>query len=600
MKKFTKMFLAALLAVVVGGMLSTLLWVIVLLSVAGSSSNAVMVEPHSVLKIDMADNIVNAPSANPLAGIDLATMQTSRSLTLLNVLRALDAAKDDERIDGVYLNFTGTGSVSATSLEELRGAIADFRDQSDKWVVAYNDTYSQFSYYLASVADRVYIHPEGSMQWQGLSSTLLFFKGAMDKLGLKAEVFRPTVCKYKSAVEPYVRTDMSPANRAQMQELCDDMWAVLVEAVSASRGIAIEDLNRMAARLEVALPEDAVRLGLVDGVKYNDQMEEVFEELGAQRNVLGEIPAVSLGDYCSTVYPDVVPSAPQVGVIYADGEIADGDAEGVDGVIFGTTLASTLADVRKDESIKAVVLRVNSPGGSALASDVIWREMELLRAEKPVIVSMGDYAASGGYYISAPADAILADRMTLTGSIGVFGLFLDGGGMLKNKLGLTTDGVKTAPSADFGSGVAGMMLRSSTAAERQMIMKGVDRVYTTFTEKVAAGRNLPIDKVLDVAEGRVWSGTQATRNGLADGNGGLKAAIALAADRAGAGENFTVTEIMGEQSPFALIVQSLGVRLRALVLSDGERALMQEYNALQRALSRHGVQMLCPMQIRFE
>ncbi len=601
MTNFWKIFLATLLALVVSGILSTLMWVSILLSAAGGSGTTVSVEPHSILKIDMADNIVESPSVNPLAGFDLMTMQPTRSITMLKILRALDAAKSDNRIDGIYLNFTGAGSISATSLEELRAAIADFRKESGKWVVAYNDSYSQFSYWLASVADKVYLHPEGSLSWQGLASTLLFYKGAMDKLGLKAEVFRPTVCKYKSAVEPYIRTDMSPANRAQMQQLCDDMWAVLVGDIAASRNIPAADLNRMADRLEVALPEDAVRLGLVDGLMYNDQMETVFEELGAQRNILGELPAVSLGDYCSLLVPDADFHEPQVGIVYADGQIVDGDVEGgEDGVIYGTTLARTIADARKDEDIKAVVLRVNSPGGSALASDVIWREVELLRAEKPVIVSMAAYAASGGYYISCPADAILADRMTLTGSIGVFGLFVEGGDMLRNKLGLTTDGVKTAPSADFGHGVAGMMLRRSSAAERQMIMKGVDRVYTTFTGKVAAGRNLPIEKVLEVSEGRVWSGTRATEIGLADANGGLIAAVGLAADRAGIADNFRITEVLGELTPFEIFMQSLGGQVRMMTLSAEEKALMEEYGHVRRALTLEGVQALCPMRITFE
>ncbi len=598
--KFSKIFLAALLAVVAGSILSGLFWLVTLFSLAGSSAGAVSVMPHSVLKIDMADNIVDSPSANPFADIDFTTLQTTRSLTVLEVIRAIDAAKADSRIDGILLNFTGAGTISAAAIEELRGALLSFRAESGKWVVAYNDTYSQLSYYLASAADEIYIHPEGGMEWKGLSSTLLFYKGAMEKLGLNVEVFRPTACRYKSAVEPYIRKKMSEANRVQMQALCDDMWGSITEAVSLARGISVGRLNQIADRLEIALPSDAVRCGLVDGTLSNDEMEQKLVETGAVKNVLGEFSFVSLGDYCSMLLPDTHNLSSQIGIIYADGQIFDGDAEGVDGAVYGTALARTIADARRDDAVKAVVLRVNSPGGSALASDVIWREVELLKAEKPVIVSMGGYAASGGYYISCPADAILADRLTVTGSIGVFGLFLEGGEMLEDKLGLTFDGVRTNPSADFGSGVMGMMLRPSTAVERKMIMQGVDRVYSSFTGKVAAGRNLPLERVLEISEGRVWSGSRATEIGLADANGGLKEAIALAADRAGISDSFSITELLGEQTPMAALMRSLNMQLRTLTLSDTERTVLAEYDALRTAVSLRGVQALCPMRITFD
>ena len=596
--KFMKVFWAALAAVVVGGVLSSLLWMITIFSLAGAiGTTSVNVMPNSILRIDLADNITDSPSANPLSGVDFKTMQTTRNLTLLNVLRAIEAAKNDVRIKGIYINYSGDGSVSAAALEEMRAAIVDFK-QSGKFVVAYNDSYSQMGYYLASVADKVYMQPEGSFSWLGTSSTLLFFKGALDKLDISVEVFRPTVCKYKSAVEPYILNKMSEPNRQQVKNLCEDIWNIICEDVSASRGISKKELNLHADRMDVNFPEDALKYKFVDGILYQDQMEDAFAELGVKKSFTGEYEMVSLGDYCSIVGADMSNlSAPKVAIVYAEGQIVDG--EGVEDLVYGTTLAKTLASVRKDESVKSVVLRVNSPGGSALASDVIWREVELLKAAKPVIVSMGTYAASGGYYISAPADAILADRLTLTGSIGVFGLMMNGEDMLRRKLGITTDGVKTNPSADFGANVFGLSVRKNTPLERSILLRSVDKVYEAFTSKVAAGRNLPLSRVLEIAEGRVWSGIEAVKIGLADGNGGLREAIALAADKAGIADNFRVDEVHKEMTPFAVIMQTLGAQTRTLLLGDELSQVCDEYSSIRRIMLLEGVQTFCPYRVEF-
>ena len=527
------------------------------------------------------------------------SLEATKSYTLLNVLRAIEAAKEDPKIKGIYMNFTGAGGASTAIIEELRAAIVDFKE-SGKFVVAYNDTYSQVGYYLASAADKIYMQPEGGMSWVGLSATLMFYKGAMDKLGLSAEVFRPTVCKYKSAVEPYILNKMSDANRAQMQAMCDDMWGVMTQTIAEARGLDVKELNRLADDLELMFPEDALKYKLVDGLLYADQMDEVFENYGVQRNSEGEFDMVTLGEYCSLAKADLKNlTAPKIGIVYADGEIVDG--EGSDDKIYGTTLAQTIAKARKDDKIKAVVLRVNSPGGSALASDIIWREVDLLKKEKPVIVSMGSYAASGGYYISCPADAIVADKLTLTGSIGVFGMMIEGGDMLKNKLGITLDTVKTNPSADMGQAVFGVLqIRKCTPVERNTIIRSVDKVYETFTSKVAAGRNLPIEKVLDIAQGRVWSGSRAVGIGLVDANGGLKQAIAVAADKAGIADNFRVTEVLEELTPFAAFMQSLNAQVRTAISSDETNYIRSTYSTLEEILARQGVQAYCPYVVTVE
>ncbi|MBR3793742.1 MAG: signal peptide peptidase SppA [Alistipes sp.] len=581
-----KVFLASLGAVVVGSVLSVVFWLI-LFSGIGSmfgSTEKKAIPAEAILHIDLAESILDAPSKDPMASIDLMTMSPISQLTLFDALRALEAAAEDDRIKGIYINFTGAGSASMTILEELREGIERFK-QSGKWVVAYNDTYSQGGYYLASVADKIYMQPEGSFDWSGLAMNTIFYKGLIDKLGVDIDVLRPTVCKYKSAVEPYILTEMSAANRQQMQELVDQMWAVVVDAVSASRGISAEELNRLADEMAVVLPQQALEHKMIDGVKYADQMETLFEE----EYDIDEPAYVSLSEYASGLTVDTKRlSAPKVAIVYANGQVMDG--EGSDDNIYGYTLSRTLREVAEDDDVKAVVVRVNSPGGSALASDIIWREMENLKAEKPIIVSMGEYAASGGYYISAPADAIVADRSTLTGSIGVFGILPSFGDALKDKLGVTVDGVKTNRNAGMGTGFEALNSTQYTA-----MMQSVDRVYERFTSIVAEGRNLTIDRVLEIAEGRVWSGVEAQKIGLVDTCGGLTAALAIAVDKAELGEEYQIVEVVDEADGLMAILNSLSVKVRQQMTARTELgALYREYQQLQSVLDKEGVYALCP------
>lgn len=590
---FIKTFLAGLLAFVVGSFLFFFLWIVILVGIAGSMEKSVVVHPSSILKIDFSETLTDSPSTDPLGAIDLMTMRTKRNIPLFKALRAVEAARDDERIKGIYLRLNGGGGVEGMALlEELREAIAEFKT-SGKFVVAYNETYSQGQYYFASVADSIYMQPQGGMEWTGLAMNTMFYKGLFDKLDLKAEVFRPTACKYKSAVEPYITDKMSPANREQSQELVNSIWNTLAQTVAEARGIDAAKLDRIADRLEVSLADEALEHGFVDGLLFEDQMNDVFAELGVETNRDGDYEFISLGDYAAQVSADLKNiTADEVAIVYADGAIVDGEGTGKQ--VYGNTLAATLADVRADEKVKAVVLRVNSPGGSALASDVIWREMELLRAEKPVVVSMGSYAASGGYYISCPADVIVADKMTLTGSIGVFGMFLDTREALKNKLGITVDGVKSNASADFAA------TAPLTPLQRAMIMRGVDRVYETFTTYVAEGRNLPLDKVLDIAGGRVWTGADALGIGLIDTYGGLKTAIALAVDKAGLGDSYRVTEVIDAPMGFGAFLSSLNVSVREAFTRSSLGLMMEQYDRVREASSQQGVVMYCPYKYDFQ
>ncbi len=581
---FGKIFGAALLAVVVGGLVKMIMWIGVLSSMGSISGEGVAPIPEEgILKINLSLPVTDAPLKDPFAGFDFATMSSTSSMTLYNVLQALDAAKSDDRIKGIYIMGEGL-AMSATILEEVRAAVEEFK-QSGKFVIAHHDTYSQWQYYFSSVADKVYIHPEGSFSWTGAAATTTFFKGLIDKLGVKVEILRPTACKYKSAVEPYFLKEMSPANRAQMQSMVDAMWEEVTTTVSKARNLSVEELNAMADNLSVVLPEEAVEHKLVDSMLYSDQVVKLLET----EYVSEDFSFVDMSQYIASLTPDTKKlSAPQVAIVYANGQIVDG--EGSDDMIYGNTLAQTIKDVAEDDEVKAVVVRVNSPGGSALASDIIWREMKLLQEKKPIVISMGEYAASGGYYISAPADAIVADKMTLTGSIGVFGMMPTIGPALERHLGITFDGVKTNAHADMGSGIEPL-----DNTEYKAVMRGVDRVYGRFTSLVAEGRNLPLEKVLEIAEGRVWMGSQAQQIGLVDTCGGIKAAIAIAIDKAALGEDYRIVEWTDEVEGFAAILKSLNVKVRSAIRSQSEMGrLMEEYGKIEHLVSESGIHVYCP------
>ena len=588
---FGKIFLAALLAVVAGSALITIFWIALLSGVGAMMQPATKSVPESaILRIDFSENLVDAPSKNPMASFDFASMSANKELTIYKALRGVEAAADDERIKGIYIDVSGAGNLEVTALEELRDALVKFK-QSGKFIVAYSDIYLQWYYYLCTVADKIYIQPEGTFQWNGVALNTVFFKGLLDKLGVEIEILRPTACRYKSAVEPMFLTKMSDANREQMQQLATNMWGVLTDAVSKSRGVSVEKLNELADNLTVMLPQDAVEHKLVDATLYADQVEELFKsEYGIEKPNY-----VTLGDYAAALTPDVKKAAaPKVAIVYAQGEVLAG--RGSDDNIYGYTMAETIRKVADDDDVKAVVVRVNSPGGSALASDIIWREMELLQQKKPVIVSMGSTAASGGYYIAAPADAIVANQLTMTGSIGVFGTMPNAGNALENKVGITFDGVKSNTHADMGA-----IYSPLSQVERQAMMRGVDKVYERFTSLVAEGRNLTIERVLEIAEGRVWSGVEAQQIGLVDTCGGLDAALAIAVDKSGLGENFQIVEIKDELTGFMAMLEGMNVKVRQMLTSRSELGeLYGEYKRLESLIGKKDIHAACPYFIRIE
>ena len=586
---FFKTFLASLLAFFAANFVWFFLFLIVIGGVAAlAGASTTIVEPKSVLKIDLAESVVDQPVNDPLAGFDPMSMNVQKSVSNMQVMHAIEAAAQDENIEGIYINLTGTGTASAAMLEEMRNYIETFKNEG-KFVIAYNEMYTQGGYYLASVADSIYLNPAGQLDWRGLAAQVMFYKGLLDKLGVEPQVFRHGT--FKSAIEPYILNKMSPANRTQMETYINSIWGTIVEGIAESRNMSIDSLNMFASDLSAMQPEDALDKRMIDGLLYEDQVEDVMREKLAL-DADEDIPFVTLGEYIAAKPYAPTYSDNKIEVIYAEGQIVSGTSE--NGTLGSETLADQLAEARMDEEVKAVVLRVNSPGGSALASEVMWREMELLRQQKPVIVSMGDYAASGGYYISAPADAIVADATTLTGSIGVFGMMFNAEKALQNKLGVTVDVAKSNPSADMGG-----VFRGVTSAEREFIMKGIEQVYTTFVNHVADGRNMTFDSVDAIGQGRVWTGSDGKRIGLVDQIGGLKYAIAIAADKAECIDDFMVRESLPEQTPLAAFLNSLQMRVSDRKIRKEMGVFYDDYCKLRALMENPGVQALAlPVKIQ--
>ena len=568
MKGFFKTFFAALLAMIVVSLLPILILVGVLSS-SLPSSESVVVEDGSVLVLDFAESIYDSPRMPTLdlSGLSSGTMEMMQSLTTLQVIEALEAAAADPKIKALYINRTGLGTIEGTAqIEELRNLLVGFK-ASGKPVVAYNETYSQGLYWLCSVADELYINPRGALDWRGLASQVMFYKGLLDKLDLDVQIVRHGT--YKSAVEPYITKQMSEANRLQTQTMVNSLWNVIIDDVALARNLSPHYIHKAAEGLLIDSPASAKTLGFVDELLYEDQVEARLAAIVGKEK-FEDVNTVTLGEYVSTLLPTKI-ARNKVAVVYADGEIIDG--QGAEGIIGGATTAEQIRRAAEDDDVKAVVLRVNSPGGSALASEVMWRELKLLVEKKPLVVSMANYAASGGYYISSPASTILSARTTLTGSIGVFGMILSTGDAMKN-IGITVDVAKSAPHGDMGS-----TFRKLTPTELNHMQMSVEDVYGTFISHVADGRSMTTEAVDKIGQGRVWCGMDAKTIGLVDNFGGLKEALALAAEKAELGKDYRVVEILEEEDEFTALMNSL--------LSASARTTLKEASVFGVSLGRY-------------
>lgn len=483
-----------------------------------TTTEPVAVNKKSVLYLDLSQPI------NEISHEDFNSFLSGASSPsgLIDMINSIKAAKDDKNITGIYIKST-PASAGMSTLSELREALLDFKT-SGKFIYAYNQNISQSSYYVSSVADSIFLNPVGGMELKGLASTITFFRGTLDKLNIEPVIF---YCgKFKSATEPYRLKEMSQENRTQVSTLLNDYWNVIINSISDTRQIDTATLNNLAYNFSLRSPHDAIKNKMVDGLRYMDEIETLLKEKNGQSKDDKKVNFVTLNDYSKTVTPNK--SKDKIAVLVAEGQIVDGVGSNSPYEIAAVNFIREIRKVRANDDVKAVVLRINSPGGSALASDEILRELDLLQQTKKLVVSMGDVAASGGYYIACHADSIFATPSTITGSIGVFGMMFNINKLMDTKLGVTFDVEKNMPLADFGS-----MTRPMTKSESDIIQQSVDTVYHTFKSHIANGRNLDINYVDSVGQGRIWSGTKALELKLVDGIGGLNRAIESAAHLAG-------------------------------------------------------------------
>ena len=549
--KFSKVLLAAFLGTLIAMVVTFFIKVGVVSSMISSLSTETETlskpQPNSVLYMKLDYEIPDRTTDNPFGGINFSTMEAKDMTGLNDILRNIEHAKTDPNIKGIYMELSSIPTSTAT-LQEIRSKLIEFKE-SGKFIVTYSENYSQSAYYMASVADKIYLNPEGALDLHGMASQIMFYKRLLDKLDVEMQIVRGPNNRFKSAVEPYFLEKMSEANREQMDKLLGSVWGQILGSISESRNISVEQLNKIADNLETIFDaKKALEFGLVDNLYYKDQM---IEELKGLTGSNKDINAITNAKYAKS-FSEKNPSKNEVAIIYASGQIYDGKGKDEESNIYSESLSKTIRKAREDENVKAVVLRVNSPGGSAVASAIIGRELDLTKEVKPVIVTMGNYAASGGYWISAKADYIFADPTTLTGSIGVFGTFPNAQGFLNDKIGLTFDVAKTNENADFGT-----ITQPLTEFQYSKLQQMVVKTYDDFTRRVAEGRGLTQTYVDSIGQGRVWSGADAIELGLVDKLGDMEDAIAYAAEKANLGSDYKVTEWPKQKDFFTRLMESM-------------------------------------------
>ena len=585
MKDFLKYMLAAIVGVCIVGVVFTIIGIMSIAGmVASSSGSETKVSDNSVFILNLSGSVEERAQPNPLSQLMGDNFET---YGLNDILSSIKKAKENEKIKGICLN-AGAFSCSPASLEEIRNALANFKE-SGKFIVAYGGNYLQSTYYLASVADKIAINPQGSLGWHGLATQTYFLKDLYDKIGVEMQIFR--VGTYKSAVEPYIATQMSDANREQTQAFANSIWNQMVADVSASREIPADSLNALADRnMDLQPTGTYIAAGLADTLMYQDEMLAYLKQLTDtdEDDALNKLYLNDMVNVQRNVPKDK--SGNVLAVYYATGTIGSSELPTDEGINPGK-VTKDLRKLREDESVKAVVLRVNSPGGSAFGSEEIWREVTLLKEKKPVIVSMGDYAASGGYYISCAADWIVAQPTTLTGSIGIFGRIPNAEKLLNDKLGIHFDGVKTNKLADLGD-----MTRPFNEEEKALMQNMINHGYELFTQRCADGRNMPIDELKKIAEGRVWTGEMAKDLKLVDELGGIDRAIAVAAERAEI-EDYTVMSYPKQEDFFSSLMNSGTDRYLSARLKDELGVFYEPFRHLQSIEKSDPIQARLPFMI---
>ncbi len=554
MKIFWKAFFASLLAIIAASVLLIFLLVGVISAFTTFSDQNVTIKGQSLLVLKLDGRIVERKSNNPFEDLEFPGLKLSGTTGLNQILGCLKKAKTDDRIKGVFLELSEINSGYAT-VEEIRNALLDFKT-SGKFIYTYADMISQKAYYLATVSDSLILNPVGMLDFRGMNAEHTFFKKALDKFGIEMQVVRGKDNKFKSAVEPFLYDKMSDASREQTNVYLKSIWSHVLKGVSERRGIPVDKLNSYADEvMTFQKAEKAVKYGFFDNLKYKDQVLADFRKLTGL-GVNDEIPVVSVSEYDKvpkTIEPGELAKA-RIAIVYAEGEIDSG----TDGSyqIDSKEVSKGIREARIDSTVKAIVLRVNSPGGSAYGSEVIWREVVLAQKVKPVIVSMGDYAASGGYYIACGAESILANPTTITGSIGAFGIFPNLSGLLTDKLGITFDHVSTNEHSDMPS-----VTRKMTPFEKDLMQSYVESTYEIFLSHVADGRKKSTAFIDSIGQGRVWSGENGKLNGLIDEFGGLNDAIELAAVKAKI-KNYRIKELPKQKDTFEELMKSFSTRIQ--------------------------------------
>ena len=583
MRNFLKYTLATITGIIIASILFFVIMLASFSAIVSSGNKAVSVSNNSILVLKAGVTIPDRGNQNPLSGIDLVNLTFSPSAGLNDILHNIEKASGDSKIKGILIENGLLPSGWATT-EEIRNALLKFRENG-KFVISYSDyVLTQECYYLATAADKIYINPGSMVEFKGLSSEVMFYKKALEKIGVEVQVTRHG--KFKGAVEPFILDKLSDENRTQIKDYAGSLWNQIITDISKSRDIPAEQLNKLADNLDGNLASGAFESKLVDGLMYRDALIDTLKSLSGI-NKDKELNLISMTKYTKVADTKLSFSAKnKIAVVYASGTIVTG--KGNQGNIGGNYYADVISKARLDSSVKAIVLRVNSPGGSATASDIMWRELDLAARVKPVVISMGNYAASGGYFISAPGTKIYADPMTISGSIGVFGLIPNIGKLLEQKLGLTTEIVNTNKNSDFPS-----IYRPMNPYEKELMQMSIEKIYSDFVSKVASVRKMSSESVDSIGQGRVWSGTSALRIGLVDEIGGLKDAIKGAAKLAGI-ESFSVRELPVFEDPYMRILSQLSGEARMSILKKELGESVKYYNMVQELKDMSGIQARLP------
>jgi protease-4 len=582
MKTFFKTTLAVFVALILFSIVSSIISIAMLSAFAAIGTTETTLQSNSVLKINLSGSLTERVNEDGLEYILAQANNQPTPLGLNDLRSALDKAATSNQIEGIYLN-CGSLSASPASAQELRNLLENFKTESGKPIYAYGDNYSQAAYWIASVADTIFLNPQGTIGLVGMATQIPFFREALDKLGVKMEIFK--VGTFKSAVEPYILDEISEPNRLQNEKMLNSIWSEMLADITASRSISTNDVNRFVDEgMMFGEPSDIVQLGLIDGLKYRNEMTTFLEEQFGEN-----AKSISLKEMKSVPSADKF-SMNKVAVLYAVGDIDSG----AENEMNSEDIVKELNRLADNDDVKAVVLRVNSPGGSAFGSEQMWFAAKQLRAKKPLIVSMSDYAASGGYYMSCIADTIVAQPTTLTGSIGIFGMFPNFAGVT-DKIGVNFSTVKTNELSDFGN-----TMRPMTDSERVILQNYINRGYELFISRCAEGRNTSNDKIKLVAEGRVWTGADALSLGLIDVLGGLDEAIAIAATKANLTDNYTVAEYPKQKDAFTQLLEDLtGEELstRLLQWQLRKNTELSILNSQFSILNMQGAQTIMPYRV---